>query len=497
MPRHSFVIIVLVVCVLTACSIISTPPAATPTPQPVATATPVLTITPAILDAIETAGASSADILPHITLNANLFYSQHWMRVSQTVDIMNTSSDGWSEVVLSVPLHYEQDAFRLDSLEVKLGTDVQDGTPSFFGRETMLHIPLPRAAQPGETVQITIGYRVIFPSIEPTVWPPTGNAGWTPDLIQAGEWYPAVIPYVDGRGWLTWDYHPVGDPTIYPLTNIDLAVTTDDSEIVVASGGPDGHDGNVWKFHVTGARGIAFLASPNFRISEGMAGNIPITSYSLPQHKEQGKAAVEIAAQAVALFSKIYGPYPYSSLTVVENGFFGGMEYSEMISITDYCYETYHDTAESCLPPLVAHETAHQWWYGSVGNDQVHEPWLDESMAFYSELLYYERYYPDETDWWWEKRVDVYNPYGPVDAAIYSYEKSEYFIPSMYGQAARFLRDLRRLMGEEQFFAFLHDYYGANAGRTVTGSDFFKAVRQHYQGDLGPLMRAYFAHTDY
>jgi aminopeptidase N len=35
----------------------------------------------------------------------------------------------------------------------------------------------------------------------------------------------------------------------------------------------------------------------------------------------------------------------------------------------------------------VAHEVAHQWWYGLVGNDQYAEPWLDESLATWSEEL--------------------------------------------------------------------------------------------------------------
>jgi hypothetical protein len=27
----------------------------------------------------------------------------------------------------------------------------------------------------------------------------------------------------------------------------------------------------------------------------------------------------------------------------------------------------------------LAHEVAHQWWYGLVGNHSVYEPWLDEA----------------------------------------------------------------------------------------------------------------------
>jgi aminopeptidase N len=39
---------------------------------------------------------------------------------------------------------------------------------------------------------------------------------------------------------------------------------------------------------------------------------------------------------------------------------------------------------------VIVHETAHQWWYSMVGNDQILEPWLDESLADYSEVVYYD-----------------------------------------------------------------------------------------------------------
>src|SRR5262249_53067531 len=34
---------------------------------------------------------------------------------------------------------------------------------------------------------------------------------------------------------------------------------------------------------------------------------------------------------------------------------------------------------------LVAHETAHQWFYSLVGNDQARDPWLDEGLASWAQ----------------------------------------------------------------------------------------------------------------
>jgi aminopeptidase N len=35
---------------------------------------------------------------------------------------------------------------------------------------------------------------------------------------------------------------------------------------------------------------------------------------------------------------------------------------------------------------LVHHETAHQWFYSLVGNDQARDPWLDEALATWAQV---------------------------------------------------------------------------------------------------------------
>ena len=72
-----------------------------------------------------------------------------------------------------------------------------------------------------------------------------------------------------------------------------------------------------------------------------------------------------------------FGAYPYGEADVVldNNFWFGGMEYPgfvlDLVSTTS-----------------LAHELAHQWWYGIVGDDEYTSPWLDESFADYATDLY-------------------------------------------------------------------------------------------------------------
>jgi aminopeptidase N len=152
------------------------------------------------------------------------------------------------------------------------------------------------------------------------------------------------------------------------------------------------------------------------------------------------------------------------------------------------------------LTLIAAHETAHQWWYGLVGNDQALEPWLDEAMCTYMERIFYERVYPDYppgsghplVDWWWSYRVNFYQPTGWVNGTIYDYSGFRPYRDAVYLNGAKFLEDLRNLIGDQTFFAFLQDYATRNAHRQATATDFFAILREHTPEDLSGLLSTYF-----
>jgi hypothetical protein len=81
---------------------------------------------------------------------------------------------------------------------------------------------------------------------------------------------------------------------------------------------------------------------------------------------------LDTAARALTTYSQRYGAYPWSTYTVVgeADGPTLGLEYPTIVFVSD-----------DLGPDVVAHETAHQWFYSLVGNDQALEPWLDESLA--------------------------------------------------------------------------------------------------------------------
>jgi hypothetical protein len=466
----------------------ATATAVDPPEQAAPTATPASTPTPPVQPGQP----------PHYELDVTLNYEGHRLSAVEQIAIWNETDDPWSEVVLSVPPAYWPGVWQLLSLEVATEQGRTSVAPTW--QSTMMHVPLPEPLASGQALELSVAFALAPPQLDPLWWSPQGNVGWGERVIQVGDWYPALVPYRRGNGWLVWTYHPVGDPTINRLATYDVRITAD-SGVVVAAFGLQGREGNTWRFHADHSRGFAFLASPEYELLETDVEGIPVRSYFLAGNEQEGQIALDMTAQALALFAGLYGPYPYPELIIAQNGFYGSMEYSGLISQSGYAYEHYEDEAKTLIVSLAAHETGHQWWYGAVGNDQVHEPWLDEGLATYGELLFYERLYPDQVDWWWSVRADRWQPSEAVDTTIYDYEASRAYMTNVYGHGAYLMADLRKVLGDERFFAFLQDYYASNKWRLVTASDWVAALCAHADAGsvlaVNMIMDQYFAHPQH
>lgn len=86
-----------------------------------------------------------------------------------------------------------------------------------------------------------------------------------------------------------------------------------------------------------------------------------------------------------------------------------------------------------------------------MGNDQALEPWLDEALATYSELLFYEADYPEHVDWRWNFRVNRFQPAGWIDRTIYDFQAFRRYVDAVYLRGAQFLQTVREQVGDEVF----------------------------------------------
>jgi aminopeptidase N len=232
--------------------------------------------------------------------------------------------------------------------------------------------------------------------------------------------------------------------------------------------------------------------STDYKVATQTVGDVKVFAYYFAFYDEQGEALLQTTAQALQVFSETFGPYRHKTMTAVQGDFNDGMEYSGFYFISRDYFNLYDGTPKNYMVTIGAHETAHQWWFDGVANDQGLEPWLDEALSTYSEVIYYESIYPDLVDWWWGYRYFEFQKAGAVDTRVYDGGGQRPYWDKVYLTGARFFRDLRERVGDEIFFAFLRDYYTQYAGKRATAVDFFRVFREHSSADISDLMSEYF-----
>jgi len=221
-------------------------------------------------------------------------------------------------------------------------------------------------------------------------------------------------------------------------------------------------------------------------------GDVKVSSYYFPIYKRAGEGALIASCQAIEVFSQRFGPYPHKTLSLVVADFMDSMEYSALYFNSRYFYDQFDGTAKNYLTFVAVHETAHQWWFEQVANDQAMEPWLDESLSTYSEVIFYETKYPDLVPWWWSYRINFFEPSGYIDIPVYQGQNDDIYKHTIYFNGAHFLQDLRDLIGDEAFYTFLQDYFIQNRGKITTADNFFTILDEHTDTDYSNIVRQYF-----
>ncbi len=419
--------------------------------------------------------------LPYYSLDATLDYAAHTVSVDETILYQNNTGVELVDLVLAVEPNLWKHCFTLSGMLIN-GQTLKD-TKLESGR---LAIPLPVPLAAGDSLNIILHYELVLPPADP--YHVFGYSEYQTNLV---DWYPFIVPYSSG-----WILHPpanVGEHLVYPETTFDVTFRLKDpsAQLTLATSAPGVEEVGVWHYHMSRARTFVISASPDYQVTSTMINGISLNSYFFESERKQALAAYEEVAKALSTYSDLFGPYPYESLSIVESPYFDGMEYDGLFLLSRDYYIHSDGTMLNNLVDIAVHETAHQWWFGLVGDDQAMEPWLDEAMATYSESLYYEKNHPDITGWQ-EFRVDSFSPSGWVDTDIYSGHDFRAYANAVYLRGALFLVSLRQKIGDEAFFAFLKDYESQMSGKISSSADFFHILRQHTNIDLTELISIYF-----
>ena len=432
-----------------------------------------------VLDRMQTA--------PHYTLDVAVDWANATLAGSEQVVYTNMEAVALGQVVFR--LYPNAPYFQEGALHV--GSVTVDGSPARAALEeddTVLAVDLPAPLPPGAQVALTLDFTVTVPHR-------ADRFGVSGDVMALGQWYPVLSVY-DDEGWHTDPYVSIGDAFYSEASLYTLTLTIPQGFMAAVSGVETGRmqldDGrSVVTYHSSAMREVAVALSPAFTIASAMVDGTMITSYYLAGHEEAGQRALDVAARSVQVYNDLFGGYPYADLDVVETYFLvegspGGMEYPGLVLISSEFYDPGSSLAQSDEPEVVwAHEVAHQWWYGVIGNDQVDDPWLDEALSTYSSILYFEAATGERAanrQLLWQctlpyRAIQAAGGDRPVGTSLPAFDEDELaYSAIVYSKGGLFFEKLRELLGNDRFLAMLRSYYAAHRFGIVQPSDFEQAM---------------------
>jgi peptidase M1-like protein len=220
---------------------------------------------------------------------------------------------------------------------------------------------------------------------------------------------------------------------------------------------------------------------------------LTLTLTANPRQAARLRQAGEKSADILRFYASLLGDAPYESLTVAltEGELPGGHSPAYLALLTQplptspYSWSSDPVSFQGYPSFFLAHEIAHQWWGQAIGTKNYHEQWLSEGFAQYFAAMYAEKERGPEAFAGVVKQMRRWamamSPQGPVYLGYrlgHIRGDSRVFRALVYNKGAMALHMLRRLVGDEIFFAGLRDFYQTWRFKKAGTDDFRVAMEK-------------------
>ena len=248
-------------------------------------------------------------------------------------------------------------------------------------------------------------------------------------------------------------------------------------------------------------------------VPEGALPSAPLT-LSVHANPRQASRAGAITSRAAAIL-QFYGgligeaPYPTFTLALTESELPGGHSpgyfavLNQPLPLAPIVWRNDPVAFEGYPPYFLAHEVAHQWWGQAVGWKNYHEQWISEGFSQYFAALYAAHDRGDQVFRGMLRQMQRWSieesGQGPVYLGYrlgHIRSDGRVFRALVYNKGAMVLHMLRRLIGDDKFFAGIRQFYAHWKFRKAGTDDFRLAMEKASGADLAPFFDAWIYGSD-
>jgi hypothetical protein len=433
-----------------------------------------------------------------VSLDPDSFNNENGLNLSGVERIRYTNTEDVSLSEIYLHLYPNLPGYGGQMTVEKVVVNDQLVEPDLEADNSALRVSLAQPLLPGEIADLSLTYNAVIP--RQTLFG-YNIFVYEDNTVALAGFYPAIAVY-DDQGWDTEVPPPYGDATYLDVSLYQVHLTVPEQMVVATSGSLVDRGSTVDRASNNGdTKTLSLVSGPmrdfyivmrdDYQVSREIVDNVVVNSYYPPHLEAGGKLVLRYAADSLRVFNDRFGQYPYAEFDIVATPTTaGGVEYPGIVVINQeiYSYEG------GFFQLTVSHEVAHQWWYGAVGNDQIDEPWLDESLTNYSTVLYWEEIEGVEAA---NEIVEAFfvGPYeeakengqdravvGPVE----DFSEREYGI-FVYGKGPLFFNALRQEVGDEIYFKIMRTYYSEYKYNIARGDDLLEVIERVSGQDVDPL----------
>ena len=462
----------------------------------------------AITDRVVESGCSAEMYIMDVTLDT----VANTLSGKMTVDLVNESGAGLNEICFRYFAPAIMEESRISSVR---GLETGEEYGFEKGADGSLYrVALPKPLADGEAMSVVVDFISHIPDKEDRYG--IINLSENKKIYNLTFCFPQIA-FLDDGVWFEEDYLAVGESRYNEPSDYYVTLHAPEDYVVLSSGRST-TQGTETVIIAENIREMAISACNCAEIYTRKTGGITYNLLKVDFDYQNAELLedtyeliMETAIESVEVFSADVGRYIYDELDIIPviYGNIGGMEYPGIVQVALPDSDRNGKDAEaqrknffsklSRSVVTTAHEVAHEWFYCAVGNDEMNEPWLDESFASYLEYYYNrtgERAFAMYEEMW--NKYNALNGECDIASAFphgFDYGQKSYYIniPAdgyrehdyvyVYAFGENLLQKLEREMGKDKFFEMLSAWYNENLGGIVEGYAFVNHVIEYDSSD--------------